>query len=69
MCECAVAGGHSARELRGPAASAVQPVHRLQPAGPLRAHSTLGLESSRSVTVDVPSSLCAYLVPLVPLHS
>lgn len=58
MCERAVAGGHSAGELRGPAASALQPVHLLQPAGPLRAHSTLGLESSRSVTVDVLRPAC-----------
>lgn len=69
MCERTVAGGHSAGELRGPAASAVQPVHHFQPAGPLCSHSTLGLGSSRSVTVDVPSSLHAYLLPLVPLHS
>lgn len=53
VCECTVAGGHSAGKLGGPAAGAVQPVHRLQPSGPLCAHSSLGPKSFRSVMVHV----------------
>lgn len=70
VCECAVAGGHSAGKLRGPAAGAVQPLHRLQPAGPLCAHSTLGPKSFRLVMGPVLSLLCDscshHLLCLVP---